>query len=512
MSYGIDGIIQDKVDAYRGQPQRLMQQYAQNQQLIDLLALQKLKTEKESAARQLQLQMARQAGKPTTIADQRQQEVMELTRNEVAQGAPQGIEAAPAPNMQFAGGGIVAFAGDEGSYVGPMERAKASGEKVRGEQGSRARANLQALLEKLGIYSGDRYDALEAAEKVSNIPAPEDVWAAATGMPEGMVTAATPTTTSPDTAPAEGAAPAASTTSTSTTAAPQAGGIAIADPSDFSKSVQSRASELMGIDSEAARRARAAEWSKDVARSPEELAGLAAIRKEQEALQRELNDPNELLMRRLVALGGGFRNGIGGAGEAFRAERDRQDASRQAGLEKIAALREAQQALEQQQRAGAFTAGTDAEQVAADQMRTGLTAGAQLAGDETQRAVAQAQIDQRAQEAAIDAQTRTTLASIAQNKPVDPLEVLKLVSQLQKDLAGIEKDVAEPWALQLQNAQQRFMNPETEEDKQRALQEIQYIGTKIREGRDARAGVIPSAILQLTDPQTAADLALYGAE
>jgi hypothetical protein len=141
MAYGIDSTLQDKVNAFRGQPQQLMQQYGQSQQLVDLLALQQIKSEKEAAARQIQMAMAQKQGQPTTIAQQREQEVMGLTRNEIAkqvqQGMPQqpqapqqapqqgpqggGISALPAPNMQgmqnMAGGGIVAFAGTEGSDV-----------------------------------------------------------------------------------------------------------------------------------------------------------------------------------------------------------------------------------------------------------------------------------------------------------------------------------------------------------------------------------------------------------
>ena len=50
MAYGIDDVVQKKVDAYRGNPAALQQRYAQNQELVDLLALQKMKSEKESAA------------------------------------------------------------------------------------------------------------------------------------------------------------------------------------------------------------------------------------------------------------------------------------------------------------------------------------------------------------------------------------------------------------------------------------------------------------------------------
>lgn len=131
-NYGIDSLVQDKVDAYRGQPQALMQSYQNNQQLIDLLALQKLKAEKEAAARQLQLEMARKmGGEQPTVAEQREREVLDLTKQEVArnstgamqtlanqqQEALQGIASQAAPNMaRMAEGGIVSFA--EGGTLG----------------------------------------------------------------------------------------------------------------------------------------------------------------------------------------------------------------------------------------------------------------------------------------------------------------------------------------------------------------------------------------------------------
>ena len=129
----IDREIQSRMDAFRGNPQALAQRYSQNQELIDLLALQKLKSEKESAARDIQLRMG--LGQMPTIADQREQEVMDMTKKEVAEQTagvmqnkvrerqealkqvaenPQmaGIAAVPAPNIapkMMAGGGIVAF-------------------------------------------------------------------------------------------------------------------------------------------------------------------------------------------------------------------------------------------------------------------------------------------------------------------------------------------------------------------------------------------------------------------
>ena len=137
--------IQSRVDAFRGNPDVLAQRYQQNQQLIDLLALQKIKSEKEAAARQMQMQMAQQQakqGQPPTVAEQREQEVLDLTKNEVQQqqnslraqqqqqqqAAMQkllsGIAAAPgamsaAQPQAMAAGGIVAF--QEGGDVSAAE-------------------------------------------------------------------------------------------------------------------------------------------------------------------------------------------------------------------------------------------------------------------------------------------------------------------------------------------------------------------------------------------------------
>jgi hypothetical protein len=140
---GIDQDVQAKMDAYRGNPQALAQQYSKSQQLIDLLALQKLKSEKEAAARDMQMKMGGQ--QMPTIADAREKEVLDLTKQELAQNTTgamrtqqsqqqqaakdlvertaqmpkqsaspmmQGVAGLQAPNMStkaMAAGGIVAF-------------------------------------------------------------------------------------------------------------------------------------------------------------------------------------------------------------------------------------------------------------------------------------------------------------------------------------------------------------------------------------------------------------------
>jgi len=84
---GIDSQVAQRVDAYQGNPQGLMQQYSKTQQLVDLLALQQLKTQKEAAAKQKMLQMAQAQGQPGTIAEQREKEVLELTKGELSEKA-----------------------------------------------------------------------------------------------------------------------------------------------------------------------------------------------------------------------------------------------------------------------------------------------------------------------------------------------------------------------------------------------------------------------------------------
>ena len=96
----IDQDIQQRVDAYRGNPQALMQRYQQNQQLLDLLALQRLKTEKDEAARKVQMEMQQD---PQTIKQQRERQLLDMTKQDLAQqtqGIMQNAQARQQKNMQ----------------------------------------------------------------------------------------------------------------------------------------------------------------------------------------------------------------------------------------------------------------------------------------------------------------------------------------------------------------------------------------------------------------------------
>ena len=175
---GIDKLIEQKADAYRGNPQALQKRYSQNQELMDLLAMQKLKTEKEAASRDMQLK-AEQT--PSTIAEQYEQQLVGMNKDEMAgqvagvlgqkqkqaqqkqqamgmppqkpqgqrppmpQGAPQGIASQPRPNMQgMAQGGIIGYA---------------AGDKVEAK-GSR----LEQALKAIGVSYED-YMAMRPEQK-----------------------------------------------------------------------------------------------------------------------------------------------------------------------------------------------------------------------------------------------------------------------------------------------------------------------------------------------------------
>ena len=77
---GIDSKINAKADAFRNNPQQLKKRYAQNKELVDLLALQKITTEKKQTA--MNMVLAAESN-PNTIRDQREQEALELTKQEM---------------------------------------------------------------------------------------------------------------------------------------------------------------------------------------------------------------------------------------------------------------------------------------------------------------------------------------------------------------------------------------------------------------------------------------------
>jgi len=72
--------VQNRVDAYKENPAALQKRYMQSQELVDLLAMQKMKSEKAAYARDMQLKME---SKPSTIAQQYEAELTGQTKNDM---------------------------------------------------------------------------------------------------------------------------------------------------------------------------------------------------------------------------------------------------------------------------------------------------------------------------------------------------------------------------------------------------------------------------------------------
>ena len=126
--------VQNRVDAYKYNPVALQQRYMKSQELVDLLALQKMKSEKDAYARDMQMKMN---NNPNTIKQQLEAEMVGRTKDDVVRGvagvlknkqsqaqsninkvAESGVAGQQASNMlKLADGGIVGFAGPEGSEV-----------------------------------------------------------------------------------------------------------------------------------------------------------------------------------------------------------------------------------------------------------------------------------------------------------------------------------------------------------------------------------------------------------
>lgn len=184
----IDQQIQEKVDAYRNNPEALQRNYQINQDLLDLLALQKIKSEKDAAARELQMSMEQN---PQTIAAQRGEEAIGRTKDELVkqvggvagqleqqkqrnlQRAAAGIASQPAPNMRMAGGGIVSFA--PGGAV-TSENIEEAAKKFSRDTGASITDAIRILM--IGSQTGDfgrAADRVFGERKLGKVPSGVDV-------------------------------------------------------------------------------------------------------------------------------------------------------------------------------------------------------------------------------------------------------------------------------------------------------------------------------------------------
>ena len=174
MAYGIDEIIEQKKNAYRGNPAALQQRSKVSKQLTDVLALEELTREVDARSRQMQMQIQQQPG---TIAEQLQQKAIGQKQSEVLQGvsgvlannqarrqqnmqrmASQGVAAQPRRNMQnMAQGGIVGFAnGGQATFdkIAEIRKKVAAGELTAKE----GQDQIDALTSRIGTRDPETGD------------------------------------------------------------------------------------------------------------------------------------------------------------------------------------------------------------------------------------------------------------------------------------------------------------------------------------------------------------------
>lgn len=184
----IDQQVTRMMDAYRGNPGALVRSNQVSPDLLKLMALQRLKAEKESAMRELQLAQAPEMQGLPTVADQREQELLGMTMQQMAQQVgdvaqqkqqaekqnlqrllQSGIASAPgaqaaAQPRAMAAGGIVAFNGQRGSDV--QDPAARMAEMLRNGAGT------VALRREFRNLSNQEFSAaFEAAKEMVRAPA-----------------------------------------------------------------------------------------------------------------------------------------------------------------------------------------------------------------------------------------------------------------------------------------------------------------------------------------------------
>ena len=453
----IDQEVASRVQEFKGKPQELQQQYAASQQLIDLLALQKIKSMQEAAARQMQLQMAQQQAAngeaSSTIAEQREKEVMDMTKQELAQQRgelmkqeqteqqeamkklmggitnAQGAASAMEPKAMTAGG-IVAF--DNGGSTNKDEQKK----RKEGESLSDFNARmLQLELEERKAQSVKR-DADREAERqrllaerggaaippsrlfdraplpasvsppaapqrgLGSLPpaaqqAPADVNAETQKLARLAANPPAAQNTNPALQPAAPMAPPQAAQQPPMPAAPRPqaqqglGGLQMGPPEDsLGTALRRQSIAAMNVDPKAEKLAEEARVEGRLKLTPAQRGvfdeGIAGIR----GMYDQDFDPEMLrregIKRYLLGMGGrSMGEFAGGAGNAMDFD-TRQKAQKLARFKDLQEKREGLVSLEREPVKSGIEAGFKTYEQAGNTQRTGLTAGANVYGTETQ--------------------------------------------------------------------------------------------------------------------------------
>jgi hypothetical protein len=189
----IDPRVDNLADAYRGNPGALQEKYAVSQQLVDLLALQQIKSEMDAKDREIKLRMAK-TGKKPPVAQQLQQEVVGRTKQEMqqqlagtmqqeamekqkalqqaVQSQEQGVAGLPTPGMMppkaMAAGGIIDFSDEpapnyeEGMASGGIVAfAKGGNEELEASEAAKRKRLIDRLFPAViqAESRGKRFDA-----------------------------------------------------------------------------------------------------------------------------------------------------------------------------------------------------------------------------------------------------------------------------------------------------------------------------------------------------------------
>jgi hypothetical protein len=424
------GSVEDRVSAYRGNTAPLQQRYAMSQDLLDLLALQKIKSEKESAARQMQLAMGQQAaaqgGEPPTIMQQREKEVTDMTKNELAQqrgdtanqqvseqrqamqrmmggiaGAP-GAASAAQPTM-MASGGIVAFANGGGTGKKPLD-ASARRAIALAKGSPEETANVIRQLEGAGYDVSEITEAgagrgvLSPPLAVPNAPRaippmPPSPAGAGRGMvnpePTGLAALTKPQGAAPAPAPAAppaglGALPGVQG-APEPSAAPAAPTGTAADP--FAAALRS---ESQGMFTRDPRKEALGEEGRIEGRLqfPEEQERRRKVIDERRKLYEQEFDPerqrNEALKRYLIGAGGRAYGEFGAGAEASMGYEDSQRAAQRERLKGLEDMEQGLFSLRKDATVGGIGAGQKLGESAEAAKRSGMDAGRAIYGTEAQ--------------------------------------------------------------------------------------------------------------------------------
>jgi hypothetical protein len=442
----IDQEVASRVQEFKSKPQELQQQYAASQQLIDLLALQKIKSMQEAAARQMQLQMAQQQAAngeaSLTIAEQREKEVMDMTKQELAQQRgellqqeqteqkqamqklmggitnAQGAASAMEPKA-MAAGGIVAF--DNGGPTNKDERYKrkegesfedfrarvlameqaANQERLKRERNEVERGRLMELEKRGGAAIPPSPYGIKRDLGLGSLPsaAPQAPTADADAETQKLARlAANPPAaqnTNPALQPAAPMAPPQAAQQPPMPAAPRPqaqqglGGLQMGPPEDsLGTALRRQSIAAMNVDPKAEKLAEEARVEGRLKMTPaqrgvheEGIAGLKGMYDQDfdpEMLRREG------IKRYLLGMGGrSMGEFAGGAGNAMDFD-TRQKAQKLARFKDLQEKREGLVSLEREPVKSGIEAGFKTYEQAGNTQRTGLTAGANVYGTETQ--------------------------------------------------------------------------------------------------------------------------------